>query len=150
MTEYVQFELVTDIGDAQTRLEWQSVDEFEKYIRSIAPKGAIVGIYGRGYEGSDSELAPRPSLQLIVTSKRLKTAVDREQAIAAQRAKKAAELANKRAEAAAKKAAEQQAREAIAKLKLEVKHIEQRLNDKRSEISTFYLENPDASGGGKQ
>jgi hypothetical protein len=150
MTEYVQSERITDLGDAKTRFEWQSVDDFERFIRSIAPKGKIIGIYGQGYEGSGGDLEPRPPLRLIITTMRLKAVVDRELARAAEKAKKAEEAAKKRAEAAAKKAAEKKAREYKAELKLDIKRIKQRLDDKRAEIENFYLENPDISRGGKQ
>lgn len=148
MTEYVKNERTTDIGDAYTRFEWKSVDDFEKYIRSIAPKGKIIGIYGRGYMGDGGDLEPRPPLQLIVTAQRPKAVVDREQAKAAERARIAQETAQERAEEAARKAARQKAREAEANLMLQLERAEQRLSDKQAEIESFHLENPDVPRGG--
>lgn len=142
MTEYIQSERTSDIGDVYPRHEWSSVDAFEKYIRARAPKGKIVAVYGRGYSGDGGDLEPRPALQIIITTKRSKAVVDRELAKEAQRAREANEAAQKLAEEAAIMAAKKQALEEQAKLERLVELAEHRLNVKRAEIESFYLKNP--------
>lgn len=135
MPEYVEIIKRTMIGSA-TCLEWKSVDEFEHYIRSIAPKGKITGIYGRGFEGFDGDTATRPPITIEIKTVRLRSTVEREQARAAERARKVEA-------AAAKQAAKKAAREKEAELRDLLERAEIRLDKKRAEVEDFFSTHPE-------
>ena len=77
VSQSVETELNVDVA---RDLRWESVDEFEAFIRAIAPKGRITLIHGSGYDQDEGK--PPPPVKLIIYTERRQSEIDAEEAIA--------------------------------------------------------------------
>ncbi len=119
--QYIKFEQILDLNFDDIRdLQWKSVDDFASYIRANAPFGEICDVHGIGYACKEHEFSQQV-LRLVITTRRPKSAVDREKA---------------EQEALRKKQAKLAAIEAAKKAKIdEAKRLQKRVDDLQKELT---------------